>query len=248
VPRFHTHAKGGHRSHPLQKCIPVLCSLFALPSITRCLPSSLPFRAQFYTVTCGGPSGPPAHLHSGVWRVVCFWPQRSPSPLLSANLLARQAPPVRRWARARHRSSESPSPRQQAHLLLLPFIPQDFLCRRRLCAGAWRSQPATPRSFPGTRVPPSGALTVLHELFSSLGAVSEPGIWLWFSMQGLLRWLSPTCVNLQLDNGFPGTVFEVPLGSLTPCLIVSGFLILLQCRFRRSPASSCLVSSLALSA
>ena len=105
MPRFHTHAKGGHRSHPLQKCIPVLCSLFALPSITRCLPSSLPFRAQFYTVTCGGPSGPPAHLHSGVWRVVCFWLQRSPSPLLytnmSANLLPRQSSPARRWARAR---------------------------------------------------------------------------------------------------------------------------------------------------
>ena len=46
-------------------------------------------------------------------------------------------------------------------------------------------------------------------------------------MQGLLRWFSPTCVNLQLDNGFPRMVFEVPLGSLTPCLIVSGFLILL---------------------
>ena len=51
----------------------MLCSLFALPSITWCCPSSLPFSAQFYTVTCGGPSSiPPVHLHSGVWRFFFF--------------------------------------------------------------------------------------------------------------------------------------------------------------------------------
>ena len=146
------------------------CSAPVLPCPPSLGASHLPFPSA-PSFTPSPVADPAAHLHSGVWRVVCFWPQRSPSPLLSANLLPRQAPPVRRWARARHRSSESPSPRQQAHLLLLTFILQDFLCRRRLCAGAWRSQPATPRSFPGTRVPPSGALTVLHELFSSLGAL-----------------------------------------------------------------------------
>ena len=147
-------------SAPFLPCPPSLgASHLPFPSAPSFTPSPVAdpaARLPIFTLVFGG---------------LCFWPQRSPSPLLSANLLPRQAPPVRRWARARHRSSESPSPRQQAHLLLLTFILQDFLCRRRLCAGAWRSQPATPRSFPGTRVPPSGALTVLHELFSSLGAL-----------------------------------------------------------------------------
>ena len=77
------------------------------------------------------------------------------------------------------------------------FVPQVPLPS----AGAWRSPPVT-LSCTGTRAPPSGVLTVLHEFLSRLGALKPslfPVVWLWFSLQGLLRWYSPTCVNLWLD-------------------------------------------------
>jgi hypothetical protein len=47
----------------------------------------------------------------------------------------------------------------------------------------------------------AGVSTVLHELLSRLGALRPslfPVVWL-VSLQGLLRWYSPTCVNLWLD-------------------------------------------------
>ena len=65
----------------------------------------------------------------------------------------------------------------------------------------WRfqSRPPVPALGPGAT---QWCLDALRELLSGLGAL-RPSlfqvVWLWFSMQGLLRWQSPTCVNLQLD-------------------------------------------------
>jgi hypothetical protein len=107
---------------------------------------------------------------------LCVFCRRGRPHLFSSPTRYRDSRPQSAAGRARHRSSEAPSSHDSKRTCCYSVLesPSRLLVTQEPVR--WRLEviASHPHSFPGTRVPPSGALTVLLELVSSLEATSRP--------------------------------------------------------------------------